>query len=63
MVNKALLKRGITYEAVVFVYSTVLTWLVFGNPFKAFGLSVLITVTKAPLYYIYHRLYENGGKS
>lgn len=52
--KQGVLKRGIAYEIVVFIYAMLLTWMIMGNPFKSFLLTLGITITKFPLYYIFH---------
>jgi len=58
LVHKNLWKRGVTYEVIVFVYATLWTWLIIGNPLKSLFLSVVITMAKIPLYYIFHRTWR-----
>jgi len=58
LVHKNLWKRGVTYEVIVFVYATLLTWMIIGNPLKSLLLSVVITGAKIPLYYAFHRTWR-----
>jgi len=51
---KELLKRSLIYETLVFFYAVAVAWIIIGNPWKSIGLSVIITVTKYPFYYLFH---------
>jgi hypothetical protein len=53
--NTKIIKAGLIYETLVFVYASLICWAVFGNPLKSFMLTLIITLTKYPLYYLYHR--------
>jgi len=57
-----IIKRGTIYETVVFAYATLLTWALFGNPFKAVLLTAAITITKYPLYWGFHWIYSRREK-
>lgn len=53
-----MIKRGIIYETLMFLYATVITWIVFGSPFRALALTVFITITKYPIYCLFHHHYK-----
>jgi hypothetical protein len=55
-----LFKRGLLYESLMFLYAGIVTWLIFGSPLKSLFLAAVVTVSKFPLYVIFHQLAEQG---
>jgi len=54
-----MLKRGLIYETIIFLYALFIAWIIFGDPCKSFLLTAIITITKYPIYFFYHRFYDN----
>ena len=52
--NRDVIKRSLVYETFVFFYATGVAWLFIGNPIKSLLLTVIVTLTKYPLYCAFH---------
>ena len=53
-----MLIRGLVYETLVFCYAFILALLFFGDFGKSLLLTVLIAVTKYPLYFLFHHFWR-----
>ena len=62
-------KRGLVYETLVFFDAFIIAWIFFGEPFRGFLMTAIITITKYPIYWAFHCLWKDkkstteGGES
>jgi hypothetical protein len=56
---RLMFKRGLVYETLVFVYAFIVAWIFFGEPFKGFLMTLLITATKYPIYFAFHHFWKD----
>jgi hypothetical protein len=54
MSKSSVFRRGLVYETIVFIYAFLMAWLFFGSPFKGFLMTSIITITKYPIYWLFH---------
>jgi len=52
-------KRGLVYETLVFFYAFIIAWIFFGEPFKGFLMTIVVTIPKYLIYWAFHHFWPD----